>query len=127
MKVGSRCGYCLLHRGYKMIQMSTEDEETRRDAMQELLALMGREFRSNAVPSVIGAERGRVIARVTGCADPYMELKREANISGLAMLTRLRALVEEEADDARLRAACLISCLGNGLDYEVPGNNRDFA
>ncbi|OGD53324.1 hypothetical protein A3K81_02545 [Candidatus Bathyarchaeota archaeon RBG_13_60_20] len=126
MKVGSRCGYCLLHRGYKMIQMSTEDEETRRDAMQELLALMGREFRSNAVPSVIGAERGRVIARVTGCADPYMELKREANISGLAMLPRLRALVEEKPEDERLRAACLISCLGNVIDYDVPGNNSDI-
>src|SRR4030065_315132 len=88
MKVGSRCGYCLLHRGYKMIQMSAEDEETRRVAMQELLAMLGREFRSNAVPSVIGAERGRVIARVTGCADPYMELRREGRTSGLAMIHR---------------------------------------
>jgi len=126
MKVGSRCGYCLLHRGYKMIQMSTEDEETRRDAMQELLALMGREFRPDAVPSVIGAERGRIITRITGCADPYVELKREANRSGLAMLPRLRALVEEKPEDERLRAACLISCLGNVIDYDVPGNNSDL-
>jgi len=126
MKVGSRCGYCLLHRGYKMIQMSAEDEGTRREAMQELLALMGREFRPDAVPSVIGAERGRVIARVTGCADPYVELKREANKAGLAMLPRLKAMVEEKPEGERLRTACLISCLGNVIDYDVPGNNSDI-
>ena len=126
MKVGSRCGYCLLHRGYKMIQMSAEDEETRRTAMQELLALLGREFTPDAVPSVIGAERGRVIARVTGCMDPYVELKREANRQGLEMLPRLSAMVEEAPEEERLRMACLISCLGNVIDYDVPGNNSDI-
>jgi len=126
MKVGSRCGYCLLHRGYKMILMSTEDEERRRDAMQGLLALMGSGFKPDAVPSVIGAERGRVIARATGCKDPYAELKREANRAGLEMLPRLRAMVEEKPEDERLREACLISCLGNVIDYDVPGNNSDI-
>lgn len=126
MKVGSRCGYCLLHRGYKMILMSTEDEETRRDAVQGLLALLGRDFKPDAVPSVIGAERGRVIARITGCADPYVELKREANRAGLEMMPRLRAMVEEKPEQERLRTACLISCLGNVIDYDVPGNNSDI-
>jgi hypothetical protein len=126
MKVGSRCGYCLLYRGYKMILMSTDDEKTRREAMQELLALLGRGFTPDAVPSVIGAERGRVIARVTGCVDPYAELKREANKQGLEMLPRLRDMVEEATEGERLRTACLISCLGNVIDYDVPGNNSDI-
>jgi damage-control phosphatase, subfamily I len=126
MKVGSRCGYCLLHRGYKMIQMSAEDEETRRRAMQALLELLGREFTPDAVPSVIGAERGRVIARVTGCQDPYVELKREANRQGLEMLPRMRAMVEDSAEEERFRVACIISCLGNVIDYDVPGNNSDI-
>ena len=126
MKVGSRCGYCLLHRGYKMIQMSSEDEETRRRAMQALLELLGSEYTPDAVPSVIGAERGRVIARVTGCRDPYVELKSEANRQGLEMLPGMRALVENAGDGERFRVACLISCLGNVLDYDVPGSNSDI-
>jgi uncharacterized protein with ATP-grasp and redox domains len=126
MKIGSRCGYCLLHRGYKMILMSTDDEGTRREAMQGLLALLGRDFTPDAVPSVIGAERGRVIARVTGCADPYVELKRGSNEAGLKMLPALRALVEEKPPRERFRMACLISCLGNVIDYDVPGNNSDI-
>jgi len=126
LKVGSRCGYCLLHRGYKMIQMSTEDEETRLKAMEELLRLMGDQFRPDAVPSVIGAERGRVIARVTGCEDPYQELKKEANIHALDLLPGLRKHVAVQPEAERLRAACLISCLGNVVDYDVPGNDSDI-
>ncbi|MCW4049778.1 MAG: ARMT1-like domain-containing protein [Candidatus Bathyarchaeota archaeon] len=126
MKVGSRCGYCLLHRGYKMINLSTQDEEVRREAMTELLHLMGEQYNPEAVPSVIGADRGRVIARVTGCKDPYKQLKKEANQQALALLPGLKKLVVDIPPEDRLRLACLISCLGNVVDYDVPGNNSDI-
>lgn len=126
MKVGSRCGYCLLHRGYKMINLSTDDEETRRQAMTGLLQLMGNDYNSEAVPSVIGAERGRVIARMTGCKDPYREMKKEANQQALELLPGLKKLVEDAPENERFRVACLISCLGNVIDYDVPGNNSDL-
>lgn len=126
MKVESRCGYCLLHRGYKMINLSTDDEETRRQAMTGLLQLMGNDYNSEAVPSVIGAERGRVIARMTGCKDPYREMKKEANQQALELLPGLKKLVEDAPEDERFRVACLISCLGNVIDYDVPGNNSDL-
>lgn len=126
MKVESRCGYCLLHRGYKMINLSTDDEETRRQAMTGLLQLMGNDYNSEAVPSVIGAERGRVIARMTGCKDPYREMKKEANQQALELLPGLKKLVEDAPENERFRVACLISSLGNVIDYDVPGNNSDL-
>ena len=126
MKVGSRCGYCLLHRGYMMIRLSTEDEETRRDAMEALLKLMGDEYGPEAVPSVLGTERGWVIARVTGCDDPYRDQKREANMHALELRLGLREYIDGKPDSERLRAACLISCLGNVVDYDVPGSNSDM-
>jgi len=109
-----------------MIRMSSEDEETRRKAMEALLKLMGDKFNSEAVPSVLGTERGWVIARVTGCEDPYRELKSESNMHALELLTGLREYVEEKPEAERLRAACLISCLGNVVDYDVPGSNSDI-
>ena len=126
MKVGSRCGYCLLHRGYKMIQMSTEDEEIRRKAMEELLKMLGESYNSEAVPSVLGAERGRIIARVTGCKDPYKEMKEEANKRALELLPKLKKLIKDTPEAGRLRISALISCLGNVLDYDVPGSNSDI-
>ena len=120
MKVGSRCGYCLLHRGHKMINLSTDDEGARLRAMEALLKLMGEQFCPEAVPSVIGAERGRVIARVTGCLDPYRELKRTSNEQALRILPDLRKRVNskppEERDrmTSRRRARCGTSASSSG-------------
>ena len=127
MKVGSRCGYCLLHRGYSMIKLSTDDEETRRKAMIELLKLMGEGFNEETVPSVLGSERGRLIARITGCQDPYKERKVKENQGALEVLPGLEKILAETPDEEKLRMAAKISCLGNVIDYDVPGNNADLS
>jgi len=126
MKV-SRCGYCLLHRGYNMIKLSTDDEETRREAMIALLQLMGEEFNEETVPSVLGAERGRLIARITGCTDPYKERKVLENQGALEILPGLEKILAETPDPEKLRTAAKIACLGNVIDYDVPGNNADLS
>jgi len=126
MKVGSRCGYCLLHRGYNMIKLSTEDEETRKTAMIALLRLMGEQFNENTVPSVLGAERCRLIAKITGCIDPYQERKKKENMNALSLLPQLEKALEAAPLDEKLRTASKIACLGNVIDYDVPGNNADL-
>ena len=127
MKVGARCGYCLLHRGYQQILRSTEDEAVRLEAVRRLLVLLGEEFGPDAVPSVVGSERDRIIHRVTGCPDPYAEMKREANRRALEILPRMEALVDEQPAEERLRTACAIACVGNVIEYDVPGHSPDFA
>ena len=109
-----------------MINLSTDDEELRMKAMNELLVFLGEEFGPGAVPSVLGATRGRIIARVTGCPDPYEKMKNDANIKALELLPDLTLLVDESTEQERFRKACLISCLGNVVDYDVPGNNSDI-
>ena len=95
-------------------------------AMNELLEFLGEEFGPDAVPSVLGATRGRIIARVTGCPDPYKNMKKDANVKALELLPDLSLLVDESTEQERFRKACLISCLGNVVDYDVPGNNSDI-
>jgi uncharacterized protein with ATP-grasp and redox domains len=126
MKVGSRCGFCLLYRGYKIIQMSTKEEETRLEAMESLIKLLGKTFNFNAVPSVIGAERARIIAKVTGCKDPYKTKKEEANQRSLELIPYFRNVIDKKPEDEKFRTACLISCLGNILDYDLPDNNSEI-
>ncbi|MBT7914922.1 hypothetical protein HN588_13550, partial [Candidatus Bathyarchaeota archaeon] len=70
LKVGSRCGYCLLHRGYNMIKLSTDDEAKRFEAMDAMLTLMGTDFGPDTIPSILGNDRGVLITRITGCQDP---------------------------------------------------------
>ena len=126
MKVGSRCGYCLLHRGYNMIKLSTDDEETRREAITALLKLMGDNFNKDTVPSVLGQDRGTVIAEATGCIDPYLDQKKAENSRALMLLPEMEKILEKTPDEDKLRTACKISCLGNVIDYDVPGNNANL-
>ena len=110
-----------------MIKLSTDDEETRRQAMIALLKLMGEEFNEDTVPSVLGAERGRLIARITGCEDPYKERKIKENEGALEILPSLEKILDETPYDEKLRTAAKMACLGNVIDYDVPGNNADLS
>jgi len=125
MKVGARCGYCLLHRGYRQILRSTDDEAVRKEAIGALLHLMADMYGDEAVPSIIGAERDRLIHRVTGCPDPYAELKKQANQTALEILPSFETLVTAQPDGERLTKASLIACLGNIIEYDVPGHSAD--
>jgi uncharacterized protein with ATP-grasp and redox domains len=88
--------------------------------------MIGDQFNKKAVPSVIGAERGRIIARLTGCEDPYSELKKKANKRAMELLPRMKKIIDSVPDEDRLKTACLISCLGNVIDYDIPGNNSNL-
>ena len=125
MKVGARCGYCLLHRGYRQILRSTDDEVVRREAIGALLHLIAGMYGDEAVPSIIGAERDRLLHKITGCSDPYSELKKQANQAALEVLPSFEALVAAHPDAERLRKAALIACLGNIIEYDVPGHSAE--
>lgn len=126
MKVGSRCGYCLIHRGYMEILRATGDERLRFEALRELLKLMGERFNPDAVPSRLGAERDRMIRRVTGCIDPYREVKRRADEMALSLLPALERYMGSRPEGERLRTALKIACLGNIIEYDVPGHSHEI-
>jgi len=126
MKVGARCGYCLLHRGYKEILRATADDGLRFEAVRQVLRLLGEGFGPEVVPSHLGSERDRIIRRITGAQDPYAEMKRQANEKALGMMPRMEALVAAQPPDERLRTACKIACIGNIIEYDVPGHSHDI-
>ena len=126
MKVGARCGFCLLHRGYQQILRATDDEEIRKETIGALLKLIGEMYDLGETPAIIGSERDRVIHRITGCSDPYEELKRQANAKALEMLPGLEKMVESAEPSEKFRTACLVACLGNVIEYDVPDHSADI-
>ena len=126
MKVGTYCGYCILYRGYKMIQMSTDDESRRVKAMAGLLKMMGERYRPNAVPSFIGAERCKVIRDATDCLDPYIDLKVQSNELAMKIFPKMEEYVDFQPEEKRLYAALKVACIGNVIEFDVPGHNADI-
>ena len=109
-----------------MIKLSTDDEAIRFESMDALLELMGNDYGPDTVPSILGAERGRLIAKITGCIDPYKERKVKENELAMSILPDMEKRLNMTADEEKLRTATKIACLGNVIDYDVPGNNADL-
>ena len=123
MKVGYECALCLIHRAYNQILRATEDGEKRFRALSEVIEMLGREFNPDAVPSILGVKRDRMIRSITGNPDPYYDLKREANRKALEMLPRVEALIKEQPTRLeRFRLACKVASIGNIIEYDIPGH-----
>ena len=126
MKVSALCGYCLLHRGYLEILRATEDEKLRFKAVEKLLKLLGENYGPDAVPSLLGTKRDRLIRQVTGCYDPYLDVKQQANEKAVLILRRLEAYVGALPPEERFRNACKIATIGNIIEYDVPGHSHEI-
>jgi uncharacterized protein with ATP-grasp and redox domains len=109
-----------------IIKRSTEDENKRLDAMTKIFQMLGESFNPKIVPSYLGAERDRIIKRVTGCTDAYAEIKRRSNEKALELFPMMEEMVEAEKPNNRFRVACKIACLGNVIEYDVPGHSSDI-
>jgi uncharacterized protein with ATP-grasp and redox domains len=126
VKVGTRCGYCLLYRGYQIIKKATKDEETQFKAMEKLLQFLGENYNSEAVPSILGTGRDRIIREITGCQDPYTHLKKVSNEEALNLLPRMEELLKRTPKKKKLGVACKIACMGNVIEYDVPDHKSDI-
>jgi len=124
MKVGYRCALCLVHRAYNQILRATEDRQKRFEALSAVTEMIGREFNPDAVPSILGTKRDRMIKRLTGNPDPYYELKREANRISLEILPEIEAFIERQSTRLeRFRLACKAASIGNLIEYDIPGHD----
>jgi len=88
--------------------------------------MLGERYHPDAVPSYIGAERCRVIKTITGCADPYADLKTKSNTLAMEILPRMREYVDKHPPAKRLYAALKVACIGNVIEFDVPGHSADI-
>ncbi len=122
VKVEPICAVCLLHRGLEELNLSTDDESVKMKVIMELLKLLSERFNKDAVPAWLGAERDRLIKRLTGCPDPYREAKKRSNEEALRILPRVREVLKALSDPfERFRKACIIATSGNAFEFGVLG------
>jgi len=127
LKVTFDCALCLFKRGYMEILEATEDPEIRLEAIQKFFRLLSEKFKPEEVPSLIGTMRERLIKEVTGNPDPYAEKKRICNQEALKILPYAERVISSKQDaESRFRMACLISIVGNIMEFGIPGHKFTF-
>lgn len=94
--------------------MVSDDERLHRRVLDHVAQLLPT-LPLDATPVDIGRAVHRAVKEISGCLDPYREVKQRSNDQALALYPRLQAHVEGSSD--RLLAALHIAATGNVIDF----------
>ncbi len=127
MRIRPRCSVCLFHRGFKEIQLATDDPVLQFKVLKAIIDLFAKELNENAVSAVLGTKRDRIIRRLTNCSDPYKEQKRKSNELALKLIPPLEHSLNLEPDPyKRFRFATLAAIVGNILEFDILEHTVDL-
>jgi damage-control phosphatase, subfamily I len=120
MKVYYECAPCFLRQAREALDLACNDENLKIEIMEEIVALLGREFHKGAVSNVIGTSIHRLIKEKTGNEDPYHEIKVNCNEIAESFLPHLTKFLQgEEKMEMFIKAAIV----GNLIDFGALGVN----
>ncbi|MBU0960116.1 MAG: DUF89 family protein [Proteobacteria bacterium] len=114
MKTALECLPCYLRQTLQVARISTADPTLQLTALRrvaELTSAMDME----RTPPENSVSVYRAIAEITGCQDPYLQVKEQSNEKALSLLPDLRLEVERAADPLALALRLAIG--GNIIDY----------
>ncbi|NLX46878.1 MAG: DUF89 family protein [Euryarchaeota archaeon] len=120
MEFSAECAPCLLRR--ILFQTRLVDPSKEEEVMSSCLRMVAEEWQKGINSAALSTKVHRLSYELLGVADPYAELKAEANRVALSLLPRAEELVEGSED--RLRTACLVAIAGNVMDFGIGGFER---
>lgn len=113
MQIAADCVPCLLNR--VLFETELVDPAFKDEAMSVAVKILAGGFRPGVNSASIATKVHRAVYDTIGSNDPYSELKKRANQIAESLYPRAEALVMNSPD--RLEAACLMSIIGNVLDF----------
>ncbi|MGD0817806.1 MAG: ARMT1-like domain-containing protein [Methanomassiliicoccales archaeon] len=113
MQIAADCVPCLLNR--VIFETELVDPALKNKAMAVAVKILAGGFRPGVNSAAIATEVHRAVYDAIGNSDPYSELKERANQIAVSLYPRAEAFVKNSPD--RLEAACLMSIIGNVLDF----------
>lgn len=114
------CYPCLLRQSLEAARMAGASDGQVKTILQKTLDLL-LSMPDGATPPQIGSEVHRLVRKVTGVEDPYREVKQAATEKALALLPKLKSLIQQSDDP--LDTALRLSIAGNIIDF---GPNPDY-
>lgn len=120
MKTAVDCLACFMDQALRVARISSPDESVHLEVARAVAALLP-QMEMSLTPPENSVAVYATIARMSGCADPYLALKRASNEQALAILPELLREVEES--EVPLLVALRLAIAGNIIDY---GAMRSF-
>ena len=113
MKTYLDCIPCFFRQALAAARISSEDETVHRQVLNAV-ALMIPDLALNATPPEIAQQVYRIVYKITGNNDPYLDAKKIANKATLSLYTRMQDIVDYSNDT--LETACKLAIAGNAID-----------
>lgn len=120
MKTAVDCLACFMDQALRVARISSPEEGVHLEVARAVAALLPQMDMSLTPPENSVAVYA-TIARISGCADPYLALKKASNDQALAVLPGILREVEESEEP--LLIALRLAIAGNIIDY---GAMRSF-
>ncbi len=106
---------------------ATEDPNLRLKAVTQLFDMLAKNFNPEAIPTLLGTMRDRIVKQATRNPDPYAKKKRASNLEAMKFLPLAEKIISEESNpESRFRRACLIAIVGNIMEFNIPGHTFSF-
>ena len=114
MKISYECGPCFLRQAREALDLSTDDEDLKMEAIAEIFKYLSENFHEGTNSNSTGSTMHAIIKEKTGCRDPYYKEKIESNRLALKYLPDVKKILEE---DDSLENYVKIAIIGNILDF----------
>ena len=114
MKISYECGPCFLRQAREALDLSTDDEDIKMEAIAEIFKYLSENFHEGTNSNSTGSTMHAIIKQKTGCRDPYYKEKIESNRLALKYLPDVKKILD---DDDSLENYVKIAIIGNILDF----------
>ncbi|OIO74784.1 MAG: hypothetical protein AUJ85_04775 [Elusimicrobia bacterium CG1_02_37_114] len=129
MKTYLDCIPCILRQALATARLSTNDEKIQEKILDQVMSFLINSARNNPsgetlTPPHIGRYVYRIIKEITGCEDPYRDVKIKYNQIALNMYSGLKDTVKDSPDP--LSTAIRLAIAGNIIDFGASGGQFDL-
>lgn len=114
LDISYECGPCFLRQAREALDLSTDDESVKMEAMSEIFKYLSTVFKEGTNSNSTGSAMHKIIKEKTGCMDPYYKEKVEGNEIALKYLPDVKKILDE---DDSLENYVKIAIIGNILDF----------
>ena len=121
--MASTCYSCILDRALFEADLVFKTEAEKTQAMEELLDYMA--DHKGGVPAMVGTHREVIIKRRSKNADPYHDLKADANQVAEDLLSTAERFYSQSKD--KLEALIRIAAAANSMEFGVKGHSFENA
>jgi len=114
VKTALECMACYLRQTLQVSRVATDVVSCQLEALKRVSELIG-DMDMERTPPENSVAVYRAISEITGCADPYLEIKQQSNKQAMALLPEFQKEIADSSDP--LATALRLAIGGNIIDY----------